>query len=90
MRKVATNSYWLKRAMKNVERGTVFALSPHDRARIDEITAVLDCHDTVMDACQFAVDWLESYNIPRQVTGDERDEVLAKLTAALNLAGWQQ
>jgi hypothetical protein len=44
------NSRWLKSAMKEVERGGVFALSKHDRPRIDEITASLD------SSAQLAVD----------------------------------
>jgi hypothetical protein len=38
-------------------------------------------------AANFAIDWLESYNVPRQATGDERDEVIDRLRTALAKGG---
>jgi hypothetical protein len=79
-----SNSRWLKSAIHHVKKGSVFALSPHDEPRIKEITTALDSHAMMRQACQFAIDWLESYNVPRQATGDERDEVITILQSALS------
>jgi hypothetical protein len=45
--------------------------------------AIADRIDSLRDACEFAVDWLTSYNLPPQVTANERDEVLTVLYRAL-------
>jgi hypothetical protein len=56
-------------------------------AKIDAALSRLDALSSevaeLRRAANFAIDWLESYNVPRQATGDERDEVIDRLRAAL-------